>query len=407
MAPISQATLVCVCVPVLIDDEGNRWTDELWARDLALHLDYMSNLTLCCQGLRKNPSASDVSLNQPPFQGVQFVDLPSSLSYGAAIINTPTWLAKLWRAVRRTDIVHTGFAGWPVCDGWLAVPLAKLFGKFVVTNVESTSWRASGPGAAWWIRIRGFGMERLTRFCVRIADLRLFTSQAYASEFLPPQAPRCYVVPATWIDEKWILGEELADAAWEAKQGTVRLLFAGRLIFDKGVGVLLEAIGQAAAARAELEVTIMGAGPLRDTLAGFLQAGQGPVCLRYLDPIPYGNPFLDLVSRQDAVLVPSLSDEQPRIIFDASSQAVSVIGSATGGISEVVEAEVTGRLLPANNPTALAEMLIWASKNRQHLRAMGMAALEKCRQFTHNGMHLRRHEILCRALSEGASKAEP
>jgi len=407
MDPISQATLVCVCVPVLIDDEGNRWTNELWARDLALHLDYLSNLTLCCQGLRRNPSASDVSLNQPPFHGVQFVDLPASLSYGAAIVNTPRWLAKLWRAVRRTEILHTGFAGWPVCDGWLAVPLAKMLGKFVVTNVESTSWRTSDPGAAWSIRIRGFVMERLTRFCVRIADLRLFTSGSYAREFLPPGAPRCHVVPATWIDEQWILGEEQADAAWEAKQGTVRLLFAGRLIPDKGVGVLLEAMGQAAAARAELDVTIMGAGPLRDTLAGLAQECQGPVGVRFLDPIPYGNPFLEFVSGQDAVLVPSLSDEQPRIIFDAASQALPVIGSATGGISEIVEAEVTGRLLPASNATALAETLIWASKNRLLLRAMGMAALKKCRQFTHKGMHLRRHEILRRALSEGASKAEP
>jgi len=68
---------------------------------------------------------------------------------------------------------------------------------------------------------------------------------------------------------------------------------------------------------------------------------------------------------------------------------------------------VTGRLLPPGNPTALAETLIWASKNRPLLRVMGLAALKKCRQFTHKGMHSRRHEVLSRALSESQWKSEP
>jgi hypothetical protein len=40
-------------------------------------------------------------------------------------------------------------------------------------------------------------------------------------------------------------------------------------------------------------------------------------------------PFLSLLRGFDGALVPSLSDEQPRILYDAFSQAVPVIGSAT------------------------------------------------------------------------------
>ena len=34
MAPITKPFLLCVCVPVWIDDSGRRWTDAFWAKDL-------------------------------------------------------------------------------------------------------------------------------------------------------------------------------------------------------------------------------------------------------------------------------------------------------------------------------------------------------------------------------------
>jgi glycosyltransferase involved in cell wall biosynthesis len=124
------------------------------------------------------------------------------------------------------------------------------------------------------------------------------------------------------------------------------------------------------------------------------------VVLDYRDPVPYGRPFLDLLRGYDAVLLPSLSDEQPRLLFDAFSQAVPVIGSATGGLRDLVEPGQSGRLLPAGNASALADAMIEASANRAELRAMGVAALAKARGQTHRAMHRKRHEILLDAFAE-------
>ena len=90
--------------------------------------------------------------------------------------------------------------------------------------------------------------EMLTRVTLRMSDIRLFTSRAYLGELMPPGAPRAYVTPATWLNEEWILGDEEAAAAWAAKQGPVRLVYAGRLVSPKGVSVLLAAIRAAAEA---------------------------------------------------------------------------------------------------------------------------------------------------------------
>ena len=79
-------------------------------------------------------------------------------------------------------------------------------------------------------RLQGPLTEVLIRICLRMADVRLFTSKAYLQELMPPGTPQAYVTPATWVDEEWILSEEEAREAWAAKRGPVRMLFASRLI---------------------------------------------------------------------------------------------------------------------------------------------------------------------------------
>src|SRR5258708_9785876 len=113
--------------------------------------------------------------------------------------------------------------------------MGKFQKKFVITNVECSFWRNRGENVGLRQRLIACVMDTLTRHAVRIADLRLFTSSAYAVDFLGEHAPRSFVVPATWIDEEWVLTDEDARTAWDAKAGPTRLLFAARLIAVKGV----------------------------------------------------------------------------------------------------------------------------------------------------------------------------
>lgn len=389
-----------VSVPLDLDDQGVRWTNDLWAKDLALHLDYISDLTLASPTRRRNPEGEAFSLAQPPFDRLKFVDLPLPRNRLEAIRTLPRLLSQVWRAVGQAQIAHTGFGVWPIREGWVVVPIARLRRKFVLTNVESSFWRTTDPHAPWYRRLLGFLAEHATRACVKVADLRLFTSSAYLMEFLPPDAPRAFVTPATWIDDEWILGDDAALASWSSKTGPTRLLFAGRLVPEKGLPTLVEAIRAADQARAELDVAILGEGPLREQCQDLARSLVGQVKLRVVDPIAYGVPFLSFLREFDAVLVPSLSDEQPRILFDALCQAVPVIGSSTGGILEIVAPDVTGRLLPPGDASALSEALVWAGRNRDELKAMGLRGPAKVRRFTHRAMHQNRHAILNRALAD-------
>jgi glycosyltransferase involved in cell wall biosynthesis len=160
--------------------------------------------------------------------------------------------------------------------------------------------------------------------------------------------------------------------------------------------VLLSAIRAAAEAGTDVEFSIhpIGSGSLLDECIAAAQSLAGRRTLTILDEVPFGEPFLNLLRGFDAILVPSLSDEQPRIPYEAFSQAVPIIGSATGGICEVAESGVNGRLTPPNDVDRLVESLLWAGQNRAELREMGLRGLAGVRHLTHKAMHEKRHEIL-------------
>jgi glycosyltransferase involved in cell wall biosynthesis len=245
--------------------------------------------------------------------------------------------------------------------------------------------------------------EVISRATLRMADLKLVTSKQYYKDLLRPGTPGAHVTPAAWLNEEWILEDDTAVAAWDAKEGPVRLLFVGRLLPQKGVPQLLSAIEAASRAGADVELAILH--PLRTTqwhdeyiAAARALAGAGKAAVTVLEKVPYGDSYMSLIRGFDAVVVPSVSDEQPRITYDALSQAVPVIGSATGGICEVVESGVTGRLSSPNDVAALTESIVWAGRNRPILRETGLRGPAIVRHSTHQAMHRHRHKLLREAL---------
>lgn len=395
--------LLAVCVPIKMDRNGGRWCNELWAKDLALHLEYLTDLTLACPRVFAEPAATDRSLDVPPFDKLKFIDLPSSKNHLAAVASLPELAVKMWFGVKASSIVHAGFGGWPVSEGWLAIPIGRMQHKFVISYVESSFWRVYGDSQKLHRRVRSFWLERLNRACVRVANLRFFTSKAYEQDFLGAglhATDNSHVMPATWIDEEILRDDADAARDWGLKSGNVRILFAGRLIADKGVGVLLEAM-EIIADDVDMTLTIIGEGPLLDTCKiAQLRHQHRSAKIELLEPVSYGPRFFDLLRGVDAVIVPSISDEQPRLIFDAFSQCVPVLGSSTGGIREVVDNGVNGQIFDAGSSSALATRLRWAGQNRQALMGMGFAALSKARRFTHRSMHEARSKIISDALKE-------
>jgi glycosyltransferase involved in cell wall biosynthesis len=403
LPPLACRYLLAIHVPLYIDRQGRPWTERLWWVDLQRHTNYIRNLTVACPFIHAEPPADCVPVDEG---AIRFEPVAWQLGAAASLLRAPWTLWQLLRLIERHDFVHSIYGGWwPLATPYLVNAVARRRGKCLMVNVEASPWRlVRGEQASAWRRWQAGAAERFNLWTVSLADIAFFTHEGYRRDLMPRHPERGHVIHASWIDEAVVLSADAARARWQARlqapAAPLRLLLAGRLQDDKGIRVLLEALQRLRAeGRTRVQVAIIGAGPLEGLCREHAARSDERVQLELLDPVPYGEALFALLRRFDALLVPSLADEQPRVVYDAYSQALPVLASATPGLRTCVTDGITGRLFTPADAQALAAAIGRAAREPAALQALGLAALEAARTMTHQDMHRRRHALIAAALA--------
>jgi glycosyltransferase involved in cell wall biosynthesis len=370
----------------------------MWAKDLAMHTTYIEHLTLAAPRFDANPPASFIPWDSCPLRNIQIVDLPPFPNIWATVTRFPVFVVRLWKAVAQADVVHGHVAGWPMPDGWLTVPLARMRRRFVIIVVESDFWRlTASQNASIKQKWQSVAYEILNRWCIGLAHLAFFTHEDYLRTLLTRHTERGHVIPASWIDDTFVLSDQEARKQWNYKLASekLRLIFVGRLISEKGVTLLLDALRLLRPkSLALVSCDILGEGPLLAQCKDAAETLKGRIEMKILGTVEYGLPLFNLLSRYDALLVPSVSNEQPRIVYDGFARALPILGFRTEGLASCVSERVTGRLCRKASARELADLIEWGVDNRHELARMGMAGLSVARSLTHREMHQRRCKIL-------------
>ncbi len=122
---------------------------------------------------------------------------------------------------------------------------------------------------------------------------------------------------------------------------TIRLLYAGRIHPSKGVDMLLEAV-RPLAATFDISLTIAGAGPQEAELRS--QFENAPWC-RFLGFISQEQ-LSNEMANSDLLCIPSVwAENSPGVVVHALSVGLPVLGSAKGGIVELVRDGFNGALV--------------------------------------------------------------
>jgi glycosyltransferase involved in cell wall biosynthesis len=138
-----------------------------------------------------------------------------------------------------------------------------------------------------------------------------------------------------------------APCAWPP--GDLRVLFVGRLECQKGVGVLysvMSTLGSRASA------VIVGAAVTSADMDECQPPGNVAV-------IGWrGRTEIEaLYARADVLVLPSLWEALPLVALEAMRAGLPVVASRVGGIPEIIDQDVTGLLVPPNDPVALLHAL--------------------------------------------------
>jgi len=159
----------------------------------------------------------------------------------------------------------------------------------------------------------------------------------------------------------------------------LRVLFIGYMGPHKGVPVLLDALAQLPVER--LHVDFVGDGHARAEYEAQLAQRLPGLSARFWGRLPNAGIAERLAEAQLLVLPSVCPENQPVTITEAMASGLPVVASRIGGIPELVEEGVTGRLAAVGDADSLATCLGHYLAQPSALAAHGRAGRERIQAF--------------------------
>jgi glycosyltransferase involved in cell wall biosynthesis len=163
------------------------------------------------------------------------------------------------------------------------------------------------------------------------------------------------------------------------------VIYVGRLSYEKGVDVLIEAMGQLGRHRLD----VVGDGPERSRLEQ-LAAVRAPGRVRFHGTVAKDR-VVDLLRSSAVAVMPSRCHEnQPMAVLEAFACGIPVVAADLGGLPELVDEGRYGDVFPAGDHRALAQALARLLADPARALTIGQAARARAEQEFAPARHLER-----------------
>jgi glycogen(starch) synthase len=130
------------------------------------------------------------------------------------------------------------------------------------------------------------------------------------------------------------------------------VLFVGRLVYEKGIHVLINAVPKILE-KVNAKFIIVGSGYMKEQLLNIVRS-MGLEHKVLFEGFMDEETLLKLQMCADVSVVPSLFEPFGIVALEAMAAKSPVVASDTGGLSEIIEHDVTGVKVYPNNPESLA-----------------------------------------------------
>ncbi|SHH68338.1 glycosyltransferase family 4 protein [Halobaculum gomorrense] len=159
-----------------------------------------------------------------------------------------------------------------------------------------------------------------------------------------------------------------------------RFVTASSLVDQKGIDVAIRAVGHLDEFQ-NAELVIFGDGPQRSSLES-LAASVAPGQVDFRGRVDLQEVY-QAMAGATATIFPSTWEEPfGRVTVESMSLGTPVVGSAVGGISEVIDDNKTGLLFPPGDDAVLADHLESLCKETEFAASLGQRAREASKRFT-------------------------
>ncbi len=123
--------------------------------------------------------------------------------------------------------------------------------------------------------------------------------------------------------------------------------------------------------RADLHFLMAGTGPLVDTIHDMVRKRGMESCFTRATTL---QEIRDLYALMDVSVLCSKVEGFPNAVMESMAAGRPVVAAAVGGIPEILQDGVTGRLVPSRDPEAFADAIEWVLNNSAESAAMAERA---------------------------------
>lgn len=284
---------------------------------------------------------------------------------------TPGTIRRELEAVK-PDVVHIATEG-PL--GWAALRAARKLGLPLVSSYHTNfsqylrSYRLGLLEPVAWRYLRWLHNATAVTFCPTPSIQAILTERGFERVH-------------TW--GRGVDSERFSPAKRDLSlrrklgfnDGDLVFLYVGRLAAEKNLGMLATAFSGLAYARARL--LVVGDGPMRKRVEE--EVGPRGVFVGYKQ----GEELARLYAAADVMVFPSLTDTFGNVMLEAMASGLPVIGFRVPGPMDVIQAGLTGEVLPEVSPEALRSNMVRFLNEAGLVRDLGRQARQAAEKLNWN-----------------------
>jgi len=280
-------------------------------------------------------------------------------------------------AQERHDLIVSHDYGW-FYNGLAAAALARQTGVPYLSEIHHV------PGVPVPADLREVFDRAVARLYVRFARTRARAFRVVNHEEMPRlleswgvPRERIVVLPSLYMDL-----ERFAPAP---RQKTCDVLFVGRLVSNKGLFALVDALAEVARSRPSLSATFLGRGPLKARLEAAVAAKGLGERVRLIEWVESDADLVELYRSARLVVCASTCEGGPRVTVEAMACGTPVVSTPVGVMPEVLGSGRGGLLCGFEAPS-IAQALATLLANDAQREAMGREARTAAEAFEYHAV---------------------
>ncbi len=153
------------------------------------------------------------------------------------------------------------------------------------------------------------------------------------------------------------------------------LLFVGRLVKEKDLDEVIDANYILKEKGYDFKQVIIGDGPMRPELEEKLPDA-------HFTGYQHGETLAKWYASSDLFVFPSTTETFGNVVLESFASSIPAVGVNTGGVSDIINDGVDGKIALANNSKDFADKIEFFLKDAQNIKQYGIAARQTAEQYS-------------------------